>query len=446
MRWRWPIWIVLALVGAVAPAQGRIIGRSAEVSLGREIASRIEQMLPVDRDAVATARVQQLGRRLVSVAEDVDLPYEFHVVETSEINAFALPGGFVYVHRGLLQLLPNDDALAFVLGHEITHAARHHSIDQMEKSLAVSLLLGAVSGGSTAAAAQAADLIIGLKFTRDDENEADRIGLRSMARAGFNPNAAAEAMLVIRRAAGKGKDLPPFLRSHPAPDSRIARLNQLATEVRAAEQASRAVPTDVGPPPPPVLPERALAGLEGVRLAECDYFPLVAGGEWHYLVRGQDGEGYTSVRILEVLSGRSTGPDELPSGLPGWARVRLSLGRSVEADWLAAPAGDRVYLRPPAADRWYLHAVFTPDGQKNQTDGFAVAGPEKVRVPAGEFEALRVDRLDAQEGVVSSSWYARGVGLVKRHFSASGITEELERYQFPPLPTTPQTPEPVQGG
>ena len=106
-----PAFLALLLCGglfcvALPPAEARIISRSAEVSVGREAAAQVEQFYTVDTDPVAVARVRQIGRRLSSAAKDVEFPFEFHVIESADVNAFALPGGDIYVFRGLLQLLP----------------------------------------------------------------------------------------------------------------------------------------------------------------------------------------------------------------------------------------------------------------------------------------------------------------------------------------------------
>ena len=130
-----PRFLCLTLLGACLAAgasRAGVIGRSPEISAGREAASMVEKFYTVDTDPAAVARVRAIGRRLAASAKDTEFPFEFHVVESGEVNAFALPGGFVYVFRGLLQLLPNDDALAFVLGHEVSHVTRHHAVRQFE--------------------------------------------------------------------------------------------------------------------------------------------------------------------------------------------------------------------------------------------------------------------------------------------------------------------------
>ncbi|HTE20201.1 MAG TPA: M48 family metallopeptidase, partial [Armatimonadota bacterium] len=226
------------------PAEARIIGRGAEISIGRETASMVEEFFVVDKDPAAVARVRGIGRRLAATVKDADFPFEFHVVESAEVNAFALPGGFIYVFRGLLQLVPNDDALAFVLAHEISHVTRRHSMRQFEKNLLLSagitaILSGTGTGGGVGTAAQVAQTVASLSFTRHDETDADVHGIETLTRAGYNPRSAVEAMMLVKRAGGDGKGIPALLRSHPAPDSRIKKLTEMGNALLARRTAER---------------------------------------------------------------------------------------------------------------------------------------------------------------------------------------------------------------
>ncbi|HEU4754560.1 MAG TPA: M48 family metalloprotease, partial [Armatimonadota bacterium] len=163
-----------ALAAALLPARpaaARVVSRSAEISIGRETASQVEQFYKCDTDPAAVARVRQIGRRLVAAVPDAPYPFEFHVVEDATVNAFALPGGFVYVFRGLLQLVPNDDALASVLAHEISHVTQRHATRQFEKNLALTAILtgvlaGTGAGGGVGDAASVVQAVAGISFTR----------------------------------------------------------------------------------------------------------------------------------------------------------------------------------------------------------------------------------------------------------------------------------------
>jgi predicted Zn-dependent protease len=132
--------------------------------------------------------------RLVAQTTRRDVPYSFKVIDNDEeINAFALPGGPIYVYTGLLKYADNEAELASVMGHEIAHIAARHSTEQLTKTYGYSLLAGIVLGQDPGAAASLTRDVVGslgmLKFSRDDETEADRLGLHYMFRAGYSPNA-----------------------------------------------------------------------------------------------------------------------------------------------------------------------------------------------------------------------------------------------------------------
>lgn len=414
--------LVLPCCGAFTlPAEARIVSRSAEISIGRETASLVEQAFTVDTDPVAVARVRQIGRRIASGVKDTDFPFEFHVVESAEVNAFALPGGFIYVFRGLLQLVPNDDALAFVLAHEISHVTRRHSVRQFEKNALLSagitaILAGTGAGGGFGAAADVARVIAGISFTRSDEKEADEHGMEVFVRSGYNPRAAAEAMAVLKRAGGDGRSIPALLRTHPLPDDRIKKLKELADAAQSQRvEARKTLPT---PPPPPSAAVRRIPGLDSLEVAACEWMPLATGAKWTYRVRKDGVETAMAVRALEPLAAE-------PAGV---FRVEYDLGRGVKALRLVAPAGDRYASRSETATdplSWKVEAVFAEgEALRRGSDTLRFAGMEKVVVPAGQWDAARVERVNAAGQVDSTLWYVKGVGLVKR-VSEAGVQELL---------------------
>lgn len=433
-------------VGSVAtPARGaRIVGRGAEISIGRETASVVEQYLPVDKDPVAVARVRGIGRRLVASLEKTEYPFEFHVVEDGEINAFALPGGFVYMYRGLLQLLPSDDALASVLAHEISHVTRRHASRQFEKNLVITAGLTAILRGTGATgfgdAAGVVQAVLGIGFTRHDETDADATGLQLLAEAGYDTRAAAESMRVLERAVGKDST-PALLRTHPLNKDRITRLTELSEQFRVAQVARRAA-APPAPAIPPLAPNR-LAGLEGFAPAPCEWFPLVSGARWSYAIRdAAEGakpnpalETRLVVRALEALKAE-------PAGV---FRMEYQFERGVRATRLVAASPDRYLSRGEAvgtAGEWKTEAVFPPSGVALAAPSRCVA-VEKIQVPAGEFDALRVETADANGKVESIAWYARGVGLIRREAPAAGTVQELVGYLIPTKTQRAEPPSPA---
>ncbi len=398
------------MVGWAAPSpspSAGVLGKSAEITIGQETASMVERFLPVDTDPVALARVRRIGRRLVAALQGADYPYEFHVVEQPEINAFALPGGYVYIYRGLLQLLPGDEALAFVMGHEISHVSRRHSIRQFEKNFLLSAGLSAILAGVGARgygdAAAVVRELTGLAFTRKDEAEADDVGIRLMSRAGFDPRAARDAMLVVKRAGDGEKGDPDLLRSHPAPEQRIERLQKLAVELIRDRVDTPSTPVSL---PKPVA--RRITGLEGVLPINSEWMPLTPGSRWIYRTTSGGVETTTSLRVLEMV-------DAEPSGV---YRVEhdLGLGTRVVHRWVLT----RTALLA-AADRDDPEAWREEFGLPS-ADGSA---EERVTVPAGTFSARRCDRRDPSGVLSASLWFVRGVGLVKRIDYGTGTIREL---------------------
>lgn len=415
-----------------APSGADIITRQQEVTLGREAASQVEAAMPVDTDPIALSRVRRIGRRLLAASEDKNLPFEFHVVEGNEVNAFALPGGFVYVYRGLLQLLPNDDALAFVMGHEMTHALRRHGTRQAGKNLALQAVLTAALGGNAIAAQQLGAALASAKFSRDDEEEADHRGMELMVRAGYNPDSAAETMEVLRRASGGADEIPALLRSHPAPTARLKTLRALAAEWKAK-------PKPVPPSGPaavalvaPGLVEPAACGPLPFPAESSDFWPLKVGARWHYRVTSNGVSSPATVTVVEQLAA--------PAGV---YRVERDLGRGIRQGLLLATGPGLVARHPlsPSAG-WQPEAVFAAVAAADPSLRFA--GLEPVTVPAGTFEAARVEQFAADGTVQAITWYARGIGPVRRQWVITGIVEELERY-FIPSAVKAESPAPKPG-
>jgi predicted Zn-dependent protease len=186
----------------------------------------------LDTDKAQLARVTTVARRIVAQTstfrpDAANWNWEFHVQKTDELNAYCMPGGRIMVYSGLIQKLDATDAeLATVLGHEIAHALREHTRERVSRAYAQQLVLSGaaavagVSEGAAGIANMVADVTFQLPFSRDQESEADTIGLELMARAGYDPHAAVSLWNKMSAAAGAG-GTPKFLSTHPAPKERI---------------------------------------------------------------------------------------------------------------------------------------------------------------------------------------------------------------------------------
>jgi predicted Zn-dependent protease len=167
-----------------------------EVQIGRDSAQEVERQLPVLRDGTVSRYVEEIGARLAREAPGADYPYQFRVLDVADLNAFALPGGFIYVNRGLLEAVRNEGELAGVLAHEAAHVALRHGTNQVSKSYlaqaGLSVLGGLIGGDRTASdilnvVGGAGLPLLFLKFGRTAEEQADTVAAQMMARAGYDP-------------------------------------------------------------------------------------------------------------------------------------------------------------------------------------------------------------------------------------------------------------------
>jgi MAF protein len=171
-----------------------IYSTDKEEQIGRNIAKQVEEEYKIVEDPLIQQRVKDVGRKIVSVCDRKDIDYEFKVIDDDEINAVSLPGGFVYVNKGLVDRLENDDELAGVLGHEIGHIVARHSIKKLQGIQGYSLLrilIAQVPGSSSqiGAAADTAFTELMLGYSREDELLADQLAARYMRLAGYEPHA-----------------------------------------------------------------------------------------------------------------------------------------------------------------------------------------------------------------------------------------------------------------
>ena len=215
-----------------------------EIQLGLESAPQMAQQFGgLYPDEKVQQSVKRVGQKIVNSTDVKNSPYQFdfHVLaDNKTINAFAVPGGQIFITAALLDKLKNEDQLAGVLGHEITHVIGRHSAEQIAKQQLTQGLAGAAAiatedpnspGRNSAIAAYVANLI-GLKYGRDDEIESDQLGVRWMVESGYNPEAMIDVMEVLRAAGGPNRPSE-FMSSHPDPDNRIERIQEAIAKYKA---------------------------------------------------------------------------------------------------------------------------------------------------------------------------------------------------------------------
>ena len=250
-----PILAIMLSVGLLAgcettPITGRsqliLLPDSQAAKLGADAYKDILKQNKLSKDPELNRRVREIGRRIAAVSDDPGFEWEFNVIEDDTPNAFARPGGKVGVNTGLFKVAENDAQLAAVMGHEVAHAIARHSAERMSRQILVQTGLTVAGAASDTAGqysglmAQAATLGLILPHGRDQESEADHIGLYYMARAGYDPR---EAVKLWQNFAKEGGERPPeFLSTHPDPGNRIKRLQQLQKEVWPIYQASNKAP------------------------------------------------------------------------------------------------------------------------------------------------------------------------------------------------------------
>lgn len=215
------------------------ISPEQEVALGLQSAPQMaRQFGGLDPDPKAQRLVDEVGQQVVASSEAARSPYqfEFHALrDPKTVNAFALPGGQIFVTRGLLRRLETRGQLAGVLAHEVGHVVARHGAEHLAKQRLTQGLTGAAVIAGTdprdpstyrnAAVAVAIGQLINLRYGRKDELESDRIGLRYMTQAGYDPRAMVEVMRILGEA-GAGRGGPEFFQTHPNPQNRVQRIQE----------------------------------------------------------------------------------------------------------------------------------------------------------------------------------------------------------------------------
>ena len=203
-----------------------------EIALGyRSAAQMAAQMGGLSRNERAVAVVRRVGEKLARESVAARSPYKFSfnvLADPRTVNAFALPGGPIFITEGLLRLLKTEGELAAVLGHEIGHVIARHAAERLAKEQLTQGLIGAVAVGSgdytATQLSQMVGSMINMKYGRDDELESDALGIRIAAEAGYDPRAMIRVMEVLAKASGGGSRQPEFFSTHPAPENRSARI------------------------------------------------------------------------------------------------------------------------------------------------------------------------------------------------------------------------------
>ena len=223
---------------ATGNSQSNFLSREDEIQIGSEqMPALIQEYGGVVPDPALTGYLTEIGQKVAAQVEDQykGLPWEFTFLNSDVINAFALPGGKVFVSRALVEEMTNEAQLAGVLGHECGHVTAEHADAAIGRRMGLQIGAAAISifagSAGSAAAAVAGEVVVNsagvfmLKYDRNQESEADELGIRYMSRAGYNPMGQVQVMEILKRAAGDGGQ-PEFLSTHPLPETRISDLKK----------------------------------------------------------------------------------------------------------------------------------------------------------------------------------------------------------------------------
>ena len=231
---------------ATNPATGSkefsLMSEAQEVQLGTEMDVQVKREMGVYEDAELQRYVSEIGLRLARASERPNLPWAFTVIDEPAVNAFALPGGKIYLTRGILPFLHNEEEMAGVLGHEIGHVTARHSAQQYTKATSAGIGLTLLSifvpeARPLQGVAETALGVLFLKYGRDDELQADRLGADYTAKTGWDPRGVAGMLRTLQRldvANGSRRGVPNWLSTHPAPGDRVEKVLAYIKETPAA--------------------------------------------------------------------------------------------------------------------------------------------------------------------------------------------------------------------
>jgi len=225
------------------------VSTQQEIEMGGQYATQINQQLPIINDPEANRYINLLGDSIARLTSRTDIPdWKFFIVDSREVNAFAVPGGYIYVNRGLIERTQRMDQLAGVLGHEIGHVVKRHSIKQMQQAQGANMgvtlaciLTRICESQAGQAAIQVGGTALFAKFSRSDETEADVEGIQNVVRAGISPNGIPEMFqILLNERQANPSAVEGWFSTHPMEEDRIANTRAIIAQINPATLRSLA--------------------------------------------------------------------------------------------------------------------------------------------------------------------------------------------------------------
>lgn len=220
---------------------GSSLSKSDQVRIGQQASRDVERQSKIITKGPQYEQLERVAAKIMPLAQkDFDVPYTVKLIDNKEINAFSLPGGPIYFYKGLMDMTTSDDEVASVLGHEATHIVKQHAAQQISDAQAKNIVAQIAFGRAGQLAQTFAGLALQiqqLKYSRDDESQADEFGFKYLVEAGYDPDSMATMFQKLKAKSGDGG--PEWLQNHPLSDRRIQAAQQRAEAYKKAQQGHR---------------------------------------------------------------------------------------------------------------------------------------------------------------------------------------------------------------
>ena len=355
-----PLLLMILAACATNPVTGErelsLMSEEQEIAIGREMDGQVREQMGVYDDAALQTYVNRVGQRLAKVSERPHLPWQFAVVDEPVVNAFALPGGYIYLTRGMMAYLDDEAQLAGVLGHEIGHVTARHAAQAYTRSTGaqIGLTLGSIFFPEARPYTELASTGLGLLFLkhgRDDELQADRLGARYAARSGWHPSGVLEMLQTLSRLdqVSPPSGIPGWLATHPEPGARVAEIRPEVTmltqqggdlQVARAGYLQQIDGVLYGPDPREgvVRGRQFLHPVQRFALTYPDGWPVM-NGRTQVVSKAPEHPAYVLLQLADLP------PSDLDRGAVAWmkqAGFQQVEGQSVQVNGLPAHAGTYV--------------------------------------------------------------------------------------------------------